>query len=35
MHRYADAPNPLLYAVVFTAVFPALFEESGISGGYF
>lgn len=35
MHRYADAPNPLLYAVVFTAVFPALFEELAFRGVVF
>lgn len=35
MHRYADAPNPMLYAVIFTAVFPALFEELAFRGVIF
>ena len=35
MPYYADAPHPLLYAVVFTAVFPALFEELAFRGVIF
>lgn len=33
--RYSDAPNPLLYACVFTAVFPAVFEELAFRGVIF
>lgn len=30
-----DAPNPLLYAIIFTAVFPAIFEELAFRGVVF
>lgn len=33
--RYADAPQPLLYAVLLTAVFPAVFEELAFRGVIF
>ena len=34
-NRYNDAPNPLVYAVIFTAVFPAIFEELAFRGVIF
>lgn len=33
--RYYDAPNPLLYAIVFTAIFPGIFEELAFRGVIF